>query len=184
MVMVVVVVVAVLSLAWPAPGAAAESPAVASCLVIDDPGERLSCFDALHGREPTGQDEPGSPETPEPPTPPDDQASAATIDEPAPASPAPPPRARGSFGAEQLPTPPAEPSSPQELVTEVTDVGRQPTGRHWFRLSNGQLWSQVSAGIVHVEPGDRVRIRRGRFGTYHLRPADGSGRSTQVRRDE
>jgi hypothetical protein len=63
-------------------------------------------------------------------------------------------------------------------------MGEQVTGRHWFRLENGQLWSQVSPGRPTVDVGDSVRISRGSLNTYSLRRADGSSRRTAVRRLE
>jgi hypothetical protein len=35
-----------------------------------------------------------------------------------------------------------------------------------------------------LQVDDEVRVTRSLIGTYHLRPADGRGRSTQVRRSE
>jgi hypothetical protein len=139
--------------------AAAAGPTSADdCVAIADREARLACYDAVHGH----------------------------ADEVAPAVPAPPaqPAPPADFGAEQLPQRPSEPDAEEELLVAIVEMGRQATGRHWFRLENGQLWSQVSPERTTLKAGDSVRISRGLLGTYHLREADGGSRSTAVRRLE
>ncbi len=71
-----------------------------------------------------------------------------------------------------------------EIVGTVKAMGEEMTGRHWFRLENGQVWSQESAAHTTVKVGDSVRISPGAFGSFHLRRSDGASRSTRVHRIE
>lgn len=144
-----------------APAAAPAGPE--ECVAIADSGKRLGCYDRVHGR---GASDAAATSAP--------SAEAASPQGPA-----------SELGAEQLPKQPEAATDREgELITTVADMGRQMTGRHWFRLENGQLWSQVSPGRTTVQAGDSVRISRGRLGTYSLRQADGESRSTAVRRLE
>lgn len=151
--------------------AAAVGPTSAEdCVAIADREARLACYDAVHGH--AAEDAPAVPPPPAQPTPPARRAP--------PAEPAPP----ADFGAEQLPQRRSEPEAKDDLVVAIAEMGKQATGRHWFRLENGQLWSQVSPERTTLKAGDSVRINRGLLGTYHLREADGGSRSTAVRRLE
>jgi len=158
------------------PAGAAPGPA-APCLSVENDRDRLACYDRLFGR--VGSTATEGPESSE--------DTPATGGSPA-GKTAPEAAARQQLGAEQLPSRRSEPDEPpdetSEIVVILDEVGRRADGRYWFRLDNDQLWSQVSAKRASFESGDLVRIRRGLLGTYHLRPADGSGRSTQVRREE
>jgi hypothetical protein len=164
------------------------------CTSIESPEARLACYDRQHGRE--GAPAPArpvpAPEAPAaataptpaaPDAPPPAPEADATADAPAAAARA-APGDPGAFGREQLPQPARPPEAPDALTAEVTGVGQGMTGRRWFRLDNGQLWEQVTARRTGIEPGDRVALTRSPIGTYHLRRADGSSRSTQVRRRE
>jgi hypothetical protein len=66
----------------------------------------------------------------------------------------------------------------------VTAMGQSNTRKHWFRLENGQLWEQASIESTNIREGDAVRVSRGLFGSYTMRRADGSSRSTRVQRRE
>lgn len=151
----------------------------ARCVAIADRAERLACYDQAHGRDAAEAAVPApAAEAP-------DAAPAAEPPEP-PAAAEPAPAADPSgLGGEQLPEsrqPAAD--SQDELIATVASLGEQATGRHWFRLDNGQLWIQVSPARSAVRAGDSVRISRGILGTYTLRRADGGSRSTSVRRLE
>lgn len=169
--------------AWPAAQAR-------DCTVIDSPEARLACYDRQHGRgdpasptPPPAQAAPAAPVAPaaDPPAaPPPAPAADVATDAPAKEQPADP----GAFGQEHLPQPTRPPEAPDALTAEVTAAGEGMTGRRWFRLDNGQLWEQVTVRRTGIEPGDRVALTRSPIGTYHLRRADGSSRSTQVRRRE
>lgn len=165
------------------------------CTAIASPDARLACYDRQHGRadaaQPARPAEPPAPPTPAAPaaaspgtdaqTPP--RPAATTADAPEPARPD-RPTDPGAFGREQLPEPTRPPEAPDALVAEVTGAGEGITGRRWYRLDNGQLWEQVTVRRTGIETGDRIELRRSPIGTYHLRRADGSSRSTQVRRRE
>tara|TARA_Y100001933_G_scaffold83082_1_gene84532 strand:+ start:2952 stop:3530 length:579 start_codon:yes stop_codon:yes gene_type:complete len=173
--------------AWPATGAE-------DCTAIESAEARLACYDRQHGRS-----EPAAPAQPAPapraatapaapaadmPAPPPPAPAAGTANEPPAAAPSGQPADPGAFGREHLPEPARPPEAPEALTVDVTAVGQGMTGRRWFRLDNGQLWEQVTVRRTGIEAGDRVTLTRSPIGTYHLRRADGSSRSTQVRRRE
>ncbi|MEQ8860771.1 MAG: hypothetical protein RIC56_19170 [Pseudomonadales bacterium] len=171
--------------------AAAEAPSSADdCVALVDRDARLACYDRAHGRQAT----PSVTNT-------DPSAESAVAEEPIanppPSAPAPPDRRAGpglpaesatpasDFGAEQLPrSGEARDENETDLVADIRAMGKQTTGRHWFRLENDQLWSQVSPERTTLRTGDSIRINRSLLGTYHLRRADGGSRSTAVRRLE
>ena len=173
--------------------AAAAWPAAQTmdCTTIRSPEARLACYDRQHGRAaavPSAEPDrapvpPAAPTADEPAAPPPASTAGAAADAPAPPRPE-QPADPGAFGREQLPQPPRPPEAPDALTANVTAVGEAMTGRRWFRLDNGQLWEQVTVRRTGIEAGDTVALTRSPIGTYHLRRADGSSRSTQVRRRE
>lgn len=167
---------------------AAEPEDPAHCTAIADRLERLACYDRLHGVEVPAAAAPAEPAPPTataPAEPAPAPATAAPAEPAEPTEPAEPPAASAELGAEQLPKQRDKAADrADELITTVTGMGEQVTGRHWFRLENGQLWAQVSPERAPVAVGDSVRISRSVLNTYSLRRADGGSRSTAVRRLE
>lgn len=157
--------------------AAVAASSAEDCVAIADREARLACYDALHGH---AAETTSVMPAPAPPSAPPAGVVSDKIEAPPPARTAPP----ADFGAEQLPQPRSEPAAEADLVVAIAEMGRQATGRHWFRLENGQLWSQVSPERTTLKAGDSVRISRGLLGTYHMREADGGSRTTGVRRLE
>jgi hypothetical protein len=173
--------------------ATAQAEAADTCRTIDSPAERLACYDRLHGRAQSERDDVEPPRAP--PAPAEEHAaSAPAVRDPRPTSSPTPPAAPAApaapvapaneaFGEEQLPSR-AAPAEQAELETIVLATGRSMTGRHWYRLEGGQLWEQVTPRHTGIDEGDAIRISRSPLGTYHIRRADGSSRSSQVRRRE
>lgn len=153
---VVAVLTVVSSLGSAVHGYAADA---ADCQTTDDPLERLACYDRLHGRP--GSDDPAAPAQGQ------DAAAASIPEASAPEAAAAPPAA-----ADQSP-------GPADVTVE--SAGADAAGRRWYRTSSGDLWRQVNAQRTDIRPGDTVRITESGIGTFHLRRADGSSRSVQVR---
>jgi len=158
--------------------ASAATPTADDCLTITEQQARLACYDQLHGRNSTPVPASGAPDVL-------DTEPVAEVTSQTRATPAEVPPMIEELGSEQLPKPrAAEEDRTDNLVSAVKAMGKGLTGRHWFRLDNGQLWEQVSAERTTIRDGDSIRISRGLMATYHLRREDGSSRSTSVRRRE
>lgn len=162
-----------------APGQAEEAD---TCRTIDSPAERLACYDRLHGRAEAVREDVVTPRATPPPAG-ENAAGAPAERDPRPTTSPPAQPANEAFGEEQLPSQ-AVPAEQAELEAVVLATGRSMTGRHWYRLEGGQLWEQVTPRHTGIDQGDAVRISRSPLGTYHIRRADGSSRSSQVRRRE
>jgi hypothetical protein len=127
--------------------------ALGRCAAKADDQARLACFDVLTaGMRRAGESEKPSPEA--------------------------------RFGSGALPRQPAKDEEAEVRSVTATLVGLQqrPYGEHVFRLSNGQVWSEIEAGRSRYRTGVEVEIRRTAFGGYML-STDG-GRATRVRRIE
>lgn len=126
------------------------------CRKIADDRERLACYDALAGNTPEDQDPP------------------ATVS------------AESLFGRDAAQTSAVLQQQtgiapPQILDAEISSVETRADGKLRFGLQNGQRWEQIDGRPLDLAPGDRVRIRKGAFGSYLLYRQAG-GRSIRVRR--
>ena len=68
-----------------------------------------------------------------------------------------------------------------EIVFPVANVRKTPVGRLVIVLENGQIWVQADGERLNLKPGNEVRIRTGLGGSYYLNKTSGS-RSIKVRR--
>jgi len=68
-----------------------------------------------------------------------------------------------------------------EIVFPVANVRKTPTGRLVIVLENGQVWVQADGLRLSLKPGNEVLIRAGLGGSYYLSKTSGS-RSIKVRR--
>jgi hypothetical protein len=70
---------------------------------------------------------------------------------------------------------------PGILDAEISAVETRADGKLRLKLHNDQRWEQIDGRPLDLAPGDRVRIRKGAFGSYLLYRQAG-GRSIRVRR--
>jgi hypothetical protein len=141
-------------------GADTNSPnTLSGCAAIDEPGQRLGCYDQLAGRASR-------------PPPSAATATAARNDSfglPA-AHPAPPPAVAPvpaspqSFGlyAAEHPLPPAD----LTLSAKVTGFGASSGGHPTVSLEGGQLWELLDEADPLLSQGQTVTIRRGSLGSF------------------
>lgn len=135
----------------------AWSADVAKCLEIDDPSTRLLCYDAAHGRN--GKTAPAR-----------EAALAADAPTAAGAEDAP---AYDDFGKEERlvheKTNAAIAAAPAEMTAVITEATRDARGYFVLTLDNGQRWRLMESSLhLSFEPGDRITIRRGMFGSFLL----------------
>ena len=73
----------------------------------------------------------------------------------------------------------------EEIESRVAEVLSSRSGKHSYRLENGQLWRQVeSTSLPQIKAGETMVIRRAAFGSY-LASGRQSGRPpVRVRRQE
>ncbi len=136
--------------------ASAQTPgSAAACASIEDPTQRLSCYDRAAGR-------PAAPHAP--PVPAAPAASAAAVAAPAAAAPAAAnPQSFGLYQAEH-PTPPPAAST---ITGTVVSVSTSPSGRATVTLEGGQLWELVDSDPL-LAAGDVVTIRRAALGSFQM----------------
>lgn len=132
------------------------------CQRVVDEVARLACFDAIRLPEAPGV-------VPEPEA--ETQAAGSSAHE-------------RRFGGEFLPKPDADDRSGEvrEISAVIDDLERRPFGEYLFRLSNGQVWTELEPGRRRYRTGMSVTIERTPLGGYVL-SAEG-GRSSRVRRIE
>lgn len=146
-----------------APCLAQQPPSAASCTSIDDPAQRLRCYDQAAGRP-----QPARAATPVPAAP----APAATRAAPAavtaaPAAAAPPPVAAKDFGQYEVehPKPASMPSSVTAKVVSVGGGGAN--GRATVTLEGGAVWELADPDDL-LAPGDTVTVRRAALHSYFM----------------
>jgi hypothetical protein len=164
---------------------------ILACRDIADEHERLACFDreaailapgaaAASATPPRAAAVPSASAAPASPTPP-----AAAPVPPPPGAPAPPAPSNADlqqqFGL-----------SPRALEAQEVAAGVRPTriskieahlvrtahtsdGHMTFTLDNDQVWRQVEAEDMLVQPGEPVTIARGALGSYWLKMSSGRG---------
>ena len=70
----------------------------------------------------------------------------------------------------------ALPSKEVDLSATVARVAKKARGQHVVYLENGQVWQEnFASSYFPVEPGDRITIKRRRFGGYRLVVPSGKG---------
>lgn len=172
------------------------------CVDIEDPSERLACFDAQFRGQPVpeepGVEEPvveeSAPDAPEPVAETDRRADPEPAPKPAEsAAPEPPAAAVAVTPAAEttLPAPEPAPVTPESDTTWLGDekVNLSSTIRAIragekqkmvFLLDNEQVWMQASPRSLPFEAGDRITIKNALLGGYYMHSENGA--STRVQR--
>jgi hypothetical protein len=134
--------------------------AAAACTSIEDPTQRLNCYDRASGRPAAARGAaPGSPPAATLPAAAAPAASAAA----AATAPQAKPQSFGLYAAEH-PTPPPSASS---VTGTVTALGRSASGRPTVTLEDGQLWELDDADPL-LAAGDVVSIHRAALGSFEM----------------
>lgn len=61
-----------------------------------------------------------------------------------------------------------EPETQERIEATVVRVSGEGSGR-LVTLDNGQVWQQIEASLLgSLDPGDKIRLKRGSFGTFLL----------------
>lgn len=149
------------------------------CAAIDDPGQRLGCYDHLAGRA-SGPSS-ASEATVKPSNNfglPAARPAPALIAPPTPtAPPAPSPQSFGLYAAEH-PLPPADPT----LSAKVVGFGASGSGHPTVSLEGGQLWELLDEADPLLTQGQTVTIIRGSLGSFLMTtPAKRSHRVRRLR---
>jgi hypothetical protein len=164
-----------------APADASPPNTLSGCAAIDDPSQRLGCYDHLAGRASL------PPVTPAavPSAPAATAAPSSTFGlpaaRPAPAPVAPPappsPQTFGLYAAEH-PLAPADPT----LTAKVVGFGSSSNGYSTVSLEGGQVWELLDQADPVLTQGQTVTIRRGSLGSFLMTtPAKRSHRVRRVR---
>jgi hypothetical protein len=137
----------------------ASAPAMAShpCARIAEPAQRLACFDRHYPAAPAAQAGPKP-------------AAAAT---PIAALPTPAAASATRFGL-----PPSADERARELDSisaVVREIGSLRHGERVFVRDNGQRWAERVAESRPLNPGDRITVTRGSFGSFLLVTPAGVG---------
>lgn len=61
-----------------------------------------------------------------------------------------------------------------QIEATLAEVKRTPYGKLVLVLENGQIWTQIDTNRLRVKPGDGVRIKAARFGSFLLEKQTGS----------
>ncbi len=61
-----------------------------------------------------------------------------------------------------------------QIEATLAEVKRTPYGKLVMVLDNGQIWTQIDTNRLRVKPGDGVRIRTARLGSFLLEKQTGS----------
>jgi hypothetical protein len=148
-----------------------------SCAAIEDPVERLACYDTLAGRLPAG-------------TPKESGTALSAVDPVAPkvdvivpAAPAvtptvpavePTPNTEAVFGLEHKQKP--EEERPDELRLKWTKKKKDPYGKWIIIFENGQVWRQTDSIPFSFKNSEHwVVISRGVLGSFFLGEPEGYG---------
>jgi hypothetical protein len=148
-----------------------------SCAAIEDPVERLACYDTLAGRLPadTAKASGTTPSAVDPVAPKADVIvpAAPAVTPTAPAV-EPTPDAEAIFGLEHKQKP--EEERPDELQLKWTKKKKDAYGKWIIILENGQVWRQTdSRRFSFVNSEQWVVISRGVFGSFFMGEPERSG---------
>ena len=146
------------------PCMAQQPPSPASCTSIEDPSQRLQCYDQAAGRPQAAKGALPSPAAPVPA--PAAAAAAAGVAAGAAAAAVAPPVAPQAFGQYEVehPKPVAMPSS---VTAKVLAVGANSSGRSTVTLEGGALWELAEPDAL-LAAGDEVTVRRAALGSYFM----------------
>lgn len=151
--------------------AARPIAAETDCRTIEDPDERLACFDANYG---TPEAAPAPVEAPiesEKVSEPVAVKTPASVEStPAPVAPAKPAEKKTGFLGDEL----------VDLTSTITAILAGEKQKMVFQLENGQIWLQSSPRPLPFKEGDLVTVKNATFGGYFMRSEKGV--STRVRR--
>jgi hypothetical protein len=139
-----------------------------NCAAIEDPVERLACYDTLAGRLPADTTKASStaPSAVDPVSPRADVIEQAT--------PAMTPDAEAIFGLEHKQKP--EEELQDKIQLKWADKKKDGYGKWVITLENGQVWHQTdSRRFTFANPEQWVVISRGLFGSFFLEEPDRSG---------
>lgn len=159
----------------------AATPTLKGCAAIENPVERLACYDTLAGRLPaeTAKTNDTAPSTV------DSVASKAAAIVPAafaetPVDPAvkPAPDAEAIFGLEHK----QKEEQPEELQLKWTKKSQDAYGKWIIFMENGQVWRQTDTAVFGFNnPEQQVVISRGILGSFFLVEPDGKKRIRVIR---
>ena len=154
-----------------------------SCSAIEDPVERLACYDTLAGRLPADTAKAGGT------TPGAVDPVASKTDVIAPSAPAvtptvpsvkPTPDAEANFGFEYSQQ--SKEKRPDKLRFKWTNKRKDAYGKWIITMENGQVWRQTDSRRFSLENSDQwVVISRGVLGSFFLGEPDRKG-SIRVKR--
>lgn len=158
--------------------AQATAPSLESCAVIEDPVERLACYDTLAGRLPadTAKTSDTSPGTVDPVPPQVDvTVPAASVETPTVPAVEPTPDAETVFGLEHKRKP--DEGRPDELKLKWTKKRKDAYGKWIIILENGQVWRQTDSWRFTFKNSEQwVIIYRGALGAFYLGEPERQGR--------
>jgi hypothetical protein len=161
-----------------APANATPPNTLSSCAAIDDPSQRLGCYDHLAGRAAPPPSATAPPSAPVQATAPSSTFGLSAA-RPAPASVAPPsppnPQTFGLYAAEH-PQAPAD----STLTATVVGLGSSSNGYSTVSLEGGQVWELLDQADPVLTQGQSVTIRRASLGSFLMTTP--SKRSHRVRR--
>lgn len=156
-----------------AAGAEPTSEALLACSKLQDPAERVRCYDTQVATLKPAASAPVAPAVPAPVPSTASHSSASAV--PAAAAQAQKQAAPGAptpeFGAEQLPMAARAPQAQEERVLHSSITSMREVGHRSYviALSNGQVWHQEGAlTTMFFKVGDDVRIKKGILGSYHM----------------
>ena len=136
------------------PTSAQTSGTGAACASIEDPTQRLSCYDRAAGR-------PAAPHASVPVAP--APAAAAAPAAGAATAAAANPQSFGLYKAEH----PAPPPPAATITGTVVSLGTSASGRATVTLEGGQLWELADSDPL-LAAGDAVTIRRAALGSFEM----------------
>ncbi|NLD35843.1 MAG: hypothetical protein GX654_03155 [Desulfatiglans sp.] len=159
----------------------AATPTLKGCAAIENPDERLACYDTLAGRlsADTVKSNDATPKVVD--------SVASKVDIIVPAAPAvtpvdpavePAPDAEAIFGLEHK----QKEKQPDELQLKWTKKMQDAYGKWIIFMENGQVWRQTDTAVFSFNnPEQRVVISRGALGSFFLVEPEGSRRIRVMR---
>lgn len=129
------------------------------CVGVEDPLERLACYDRIAGRSAGPEAPQAETDAPTPEPAPSPHAAPAPRAAPTPRM-APVPADPEGFGLKRDQRQAAE---PEHITATIVSVQTSPGGAQVMTLSNGQIWTEIEKGRRPIEPQQEVTIRRYRW---------------------
>ena len=191
-----------LMLTFSAGGGQAARAAEVDCAEIEDPGQRLACYDRRFRRPPAGPESQAAGTTGEEgedvetaaqeaalPTPTEGTAADKAMSKPAatvPVAPPPPARAEEPALATERKASESEPErtflgdEKVNLTSTIKAILAGEKQKMVFQLDNNQIWIQATPRPLPFKEGDRVTIKNALLGGYFMRSEKGV--NTRVQR--